>query len=228
MPSDEPGPSPLPPPDAGSRAPLAAEPSRMATGALVLGVMGLVMCFLFVFSALALIFGLLAARQITRSNGALSGMRRARAGWILGVIGLALGGLVVANAVLSDDDVGVGLDEVEVGDCADLSQLDEQLAGLPIVACDEPHDAEVTLVGELNPGGSADFPGDDAVQAAVTAECAGDVFTNYVGVAVDDSELESFPVYPTEREWDQGEGSYACLVFAGDAELTSTVRGSNR
>jgi hypothetical protein len=196
----------------------------MAVAAMVLGIIGLVMCFLFLFSILAIIFGLIATRRIRQSNGAVTGLGKARAGWILGIVGLVIGGLLVALSATGALD-----DDVEVGMCADVSNLEGEVSSVPVVDCDEPHDAEVTATGELNPGGGGEYPGEGRVRQLVGEECSGQSFSDYVGVAYLDSELDVNFVFPNERNWTEADGSYICFAFLPDGtELTSSVRGSNR
>ena len=63
--------------------------SGKATAALVLGILGLVLCPL-IFSILALVFGYQSRRDIDASNGRLTGRGNATAGIVLGWIGIAL------------------------------------------------------------------------------------------------------------------------------------------
>ena len=64
--------------------------SGKATASLVLGIVGLLICPL-ICSGLAIIFGVLARNEIQESGGAIGGLGMARAGLILGVIGMFLG-----------------------------------------------------------------------------------------------------------------------------------------
>jgi hypothetical protein len=71
-------------------------PHKKATAAMVLGIIGL-FCVPLVFSVLALVFGILARNEIDRSGGMYRNRGMATAGIVLGIIGLALGVLFVAN-----------------------------------------------------------------------------------------------------------------------------------
>lgn len=62
-----------------------------AVTALVLGILGLVLCQLLAFPAYFI--GKAAEREILASQGALTGDGMARAGWICGLIGMILTGL---------------------------------------------------------------------------------------------------------------------------------------
>ena len=88
---------------------------------MILGIIGLVLCFIVIPSLLALIFGIISARQIKRSGGALTGSGFARAGWIMGLIGLlAGGGLIAASASGAFDDGETGVFDLEAGDCVNF------------------------------------------------------------------------------------------------------------
>ena len=196
----------------------------MAVASLVLGIVGLVTCFLFIAPVLAVIFGLVAAGRIKRSNGAVTGAGKARAGWILGIVGLVVGaGFWALAATGAFDDDGVALDELEVGMCATVSDLDDEVTSIPVVECDEPHDAEVIGLGEANPGGGGEYPGIVEVNEIVNAECVED-FADYVG-ADPDSELAPTFVFPNEENWTEADGNYVCFAYTqGGDELTASVR----
>jgi hypothetical protein len=80
--------------------------SGKSTAALVLGILGLVLCPL-ICSVLALIFGYQARREIEQSGGRLSGRGNATAGVVLGWVGVvfvvAFIALVIIGASLDDD-----------------------------------------------------------------------------------------------------------------------------
>ncbi len=75
-----------------------AQTSGKSTAALVLGILGLVLCPL-IFSILALIFGYQARADIDRSNGTIRGRGNATAGIVLGWIGIAFMVLLVVGIV---------------------------------------------------------------------------------------------------------------------------------
>jgi Domain of unknown function (DUF4190)/Septum formation len=220
------GPAPYAAPDLGPQR------SAMATAALVLGIIGVVACFVFVFSVLALVFGLLAARTIKRSNGAVIGIKMARAGWILGVIGLLIGGAFIAAGLSGafDEEGVTDLDDVEVGDCVNIDAIDgDAIRGLPAVDCAELHEGEVYFVGQLNADRDRDYPGDDAAGTEAVDRCSGDLFTEFVGTEYADSEFDVYYIYPQRAQWSKTRGTFICIVYSLDgATLTGTVRGSNR
>jgi hypothetical protein len=80
--------------------------SGKSTAALVLGILGLVLCPL-ICSVLALIFGYQARREIDQSGGRLTGRGNATAGVVLGWVGVVVVvgfiALVIIGASLDDD-----------------------------------------------------------------------------------------------------------------------------
>lgn len=84
--------------------------SGKATAALVLGIVGLVLCPL-VCSVLALVFGYQGRKEIDVSGGRISGRGLAIAGIVLGWVGLVIWGLLVALGVIGaivDDGTSSG------------------------------------------------------------------------------------------------------------------------
>jgi hypothetical protein len=204
----------------------------MAVAAMVLGIIGVVACFVFVLSLLAVVFGLVSARTIKRSNGAVTGLKMARAGWILGVVGLLVGGAFVAAGLSGafDEEGATDLDELAVGDCVTIDGIDEDaIRSIPTVECTELHEGEVFAVGELNSDRDRDYPGDDAASDEAIGRCAGDLFTDFVGVPYAESEYDVFYIYPQRAQWNKTRGAYICIVYSLDGPtLRGSVRGSNR
>jgi len=91
----------------GQWAQVAQQSSGKATAALVLGILGLVLCP-FICSILALIFGYQGRREIDASGGRMSGRGNATAGIVLGWIGVAflvlLIGLIILGVAVGGDD----------------------------------------------------------------------------------------------------------------------------
>jgi hypothetical protein len=200
----------------------------MATTALVLGIVGLVLFFLFIPALLALIFGLVSGRQIKRSNGVLPGMGFARAGWIMGAIGL-LGGLafwIVAGVTGAFDEDLESPSDLRVGDCVRLDLDDEEIFLVPTVDCELSHNAEVIAVGELNPDGDREYPGESEVQTEIFETCAADDFTDYIGIDYQDSIYNVYTIFPIEQRWKKDRGEYTCLVISEDGDVTGTIRNS--
>ena len=85
---------PQQPPPYGYVAPPPRQTAGGAVAALVLGILGLVMCGPFA-AIPAIIVGRKATREIDASQGRLDGRGTAQAGYILGIIGTVIGGLAL-------------------------------------------------------------------------------------------------------------------------------------
>jgi hypothetical protein len=77
----------------------APQASGKSTAALVLGILGLVLCPL-ICSVLALVFGYQARREIDASGGRLTGRGNATAGVVLGWVGVVIVGLFLVLIVI--------------------------------------------------------------------------------------------------------------------------------
>jgi hypothetical protein len=86
---------PPPPPQYGApQPPYGGEPPKtpgMAIASLVLGIIGIPACGCLIISVLAIIFGRIAKNDIAQSGGTKTGAGLAQWGFILGIVGLALG-----------------------------------------------------------------------------------------------------------------------------------------
>ncbi len=94
----------------------------MATAALVCGIVGLVMCWAFVPSAVALVLGLVAASRAKQTSDPRAGLGRARAGWIMGAIGVTLFALFIIGTIADLDEDSVDVVDLDVGDCVDVPE----------------------------------------------------------------------------------------------------------
>ena len=132
---------------------------------MILGIIGLVTCFIVIPALLAFIFGLVAARQIKRSAGALTGSGLARAGWIMGLIGLLAGGAFIDcrrdRVVRRRRDRPCSTSRratARTSISTPRPSASSRSATVDVVDCDEEHEAEVIQVGELNPDEDRDVP----------------------------------------------------------------------
>lgn len=141
-------------------------------------------------------------------------------GWLVGLVAVVLA--VVAAAIVlivvvagSDTTAVVDLD---VGDCFDLPSDDGgdvvEFETVELVPCDEPHEVEVVLVGELNPDGEAEYPDDDELFVLVGRRCD-------AGVELPEEIASRFgvvPIAPTQDTWEGADGRFSCIVlqYGGD------------
>jgi Septum formation len=103
---------------------------------------------------------------------------------------------------------GMGEAASLVGTCLDTN-------GEP-VDCATAHDSELYAVVELPDG---PWPGQKALDAASEQPCV-DHFAGYVGVAYDQSTLDSAPLPPDEESWGAGDRQVWCLVVDPAGPLT--------
>jgi hypothetical protein len=195
-------------------------------GALVLGLVGLLACFTIVPSIVAVVLGLVAARSIRDSGGALTGLGLARAGWITGLVGAIAGiGFVAVAFSGAFDDGEVAVVDLEVGQCLRLEVGDgiTELSSVEVVDCATPHEAEVVEVGELNPDGDRPYPSDPELFAEIDAICTLDRFLAYAGGEPAEP-WASYPIAPDEATWERLDGRFVCLALSPDGPRTGSLR----
>lgn len=202
----------------------------MATAALVCGIVGLVLFVLFVVSAVALVLGLVAASHAKQQRGPDDGLGKARAGWIMGAIGVILfGGFVAAAVGGAFDDDEIAVTSLRTGDCVDLDLTTpqaEEIEQLPELPCDEPHDGEVYLVADVSID-TEEYPGEDALFAEIDAMCGGSGFEEYVRAPFGSGGLSYYYLFPVADGWDRGDREFVCIAINDDlSPLTGTVRGT--
>lgn len=148
----------------------------------------------------------------------MTGSNRRRAAAVL-----VAAGLVATTATACGDSTSV-LD-LTVGDCLRSADLQgEQIENIATVSCDEPHDAEIFAATQLPEG---DYPGEAGVRTASEDFCLPE-FETFVGVSYLDSELEVYPLLPTEDGWNSlGDREILCIVVS-PTEVTGTVEGAAR
>jgi hypothetical protein len=177
---------------------------------MICGLAGLLMCFLVVPSIVAVVLGFVAAGQIKRSGGALTGLGAARVGWITGFVGLALAATFFTAAALGafDDDGEVAVFALDPGDCVDvdLQMVEVDVDTMPRIDCTDPHNGEVIATGELNPDRDEPYPDDDALFGELDAICRS-ALTRF-----GDDRFTWLPIGPDERAWNVADGPYVCIA----------------
>ena len=113
---------------------------------------------------------------------------------------------------------------LQIGDCFN-DTTEEELVEVPAVPCSEPHDNEVYYLFDLPEG---EFPGDEAVLAAAEEGCLAQ-FDAFVGMAYEDSELDWFPLSPTEAGWTAiGDREIVCSVWDPAGQTEGSLKGVAR
>ena len=138
------------------------------------------------------------------------------------LVGLVLFGLAAVVIVVAFGELSNGTSDVtdlDVGDCFDLDPDEDGNVGLvDVVACDEPHNAEVVAIAELNPDGDLPYPPDDELFPLADRRCAAIPPDDRFGVVA---------VAPTESTWEARSGRVVCvaLVYA-DGRVTGSHRAT--
>ena len=119
----------------------------------------------------------------------------------------------------------VNINSAEVGDCFDTTTMeaDDYMYIRPL-DCATSHDGEIFFVGRVDsptyptyPDGWRDFVADLCFPA----------FSDYVGDPYYESDLNLDYVYPLEVNWNNGDHTLICFVYA-DAPSTTPLQGSGR
>ena len=138
---------------------------------------------------------------------------------VLGMVAVAIA-LIAVIAVVGRSDA-TSIVDLEVGDCFDLpDDAADRIDLVDVVPCDDLHEVEVVLVGELNPDGDAEYPADDELFALADERCRlADVDRDRFGLV---------PFAPTEDTWNGAAGRFACLAlpFGGGSITGSIVDGT--
>lgn len=113
-----------------------------------------------------------------------------------------------------------------VGDCLNEMEVDhdDSVSTVPIVDCSEPHDLEVYHGGSMD--SALEFPGRDEVIELVDEGCY-EAFETFIGIPIDESDLNLQTLFPLEESWELGDREYLCLVGQFDEQTTGTLADSN-
>jgi hypothetical protein len=111
------------------------------------------------------------------------------------------------------------------GDCVVLADdLEAVNETLPVVPCEEPHQAEVYALVEVDDLDA--YPGERELSDRAELECL-DEFADYVGVDLVDSTLFFTYMIPSVRGWQEEQHrTVVCLVVAAGRPIEGSVAGS--
>ena len=130
---------------------------------------------------------------------------------------------LVALPLAACDRISQSALDLGVGDCfvEPTSTASEEIQDVQRAPCNEPHSGEVMLVADY-PDQDA-YPGVDAFRAWVEANCLGDAFATYTGLAYESAtEIEVSYLYPTTEGWGQGDHEMSCYLVPADGQMVST------
>ena len=109
---------------------------------------------------------------------------------------------------------------VDVGACAQSSDLQGEITDIPTVDCTEAHDAQFVGKFDLDDG---DFPGDDGIKSAAEEGCTS-AFQEFVGIAFDQTTLPvtlNF-IAPTQETWDSAnDREVLCVIYTTDGSTVT-------
>ncbi len=152
-------------------------------------------------------------------------------------LSLALSGCSVLNGIIGggdaqrDDDGNVteesniDIFSLKVGDCLPESSMSGgETSDTDVVPCSDSHAYEVYYEFDLADG---EFPGSDAIQAEVEAECL-PAFTDFIGLEYASSTLDITWYEPTTESWDANDRLVQCLVYDPAGDVEGSLEGAAR
>ncbi|GAB2504327.1 hypothetical protein GCM10027063_49500 [Promicromonospora xylanilytica] len=125
---------------------------------------------------------------------------------------------------------GAEIPDLAVGDCFDTSATSGQttLYRIPVVACTTAHGgeiyAETTAPDSL--AGKGGTPTQQELWDAADAYCYPE-FTKFVGMRWARSELQYWPIAPSEESWAEGDRRILCVVES-EKPVTGSLKGAQR
>jgi hypothetical protein len=136
--------------------------------------------------------------------------------WLAIAVVVTIVGVGLVVALVGSGDTSV-LD-VEVGDCFDLPRDDAgDITSVDVVDCEAPHQAEVVLVGELDPDGDRPYPDDEDLFDEIERRCTA------VAESVGD-DFGILPVAPNEASWVPFSGRFSCVAIPfGGGRVTGSI-----
>lgn len=213
--------------------------SSQGTTALVLGILGVVGCW--ILAPIAWWIGRKEVRAIDDGRRPPENRGNARAGQILGIVGTALLVLVVPVAIVAvyladverneegqiTEEGTLSVFDLEVGDCGDLPDLEVYLS-VTVVPCDQGHEFEVYAISSFPDASGTAYPGDETAAGWADQECYAS-FASYVGVPWEDSpDLTYTYLYPTDESWAEDDREILCMLTHVDegTALTGSMEGT--
>ena len=140
---------------------------------------------------------------------------------------LLLAGCAASNAdpteVVEGTTVAIG--DLKVGQCLSEEAATGEVGIAQAVDCAKPHFGEVMSAGNVKTKG-------DKFDATKIAELANNFcitsFEKFAGLRYDRSELEMFPLVPSEKSWAKGDRIATCIVYDENKLTTGGLRDANR
>lgn len=99
-------------------------------------------------------------------------------------------------------------------------------ASIAVTDCAVEHTGEVFATTVVDQPPEAPFPGESALEPQARAFCQGTAFSDYLGVAYEDSALFAYALLPTEASWATGDRAVACVLYDVNRPLVGSQQGS--
>lgn len=126
----------------------------------------------------------------------------------------------------AEEEPSASVFELELGTCLNDASVPEgaDLADIPQVECDQPHDSElfgiITVDDDSYPGADVLIQkGQDGCQLR---------FGDFVGIDFRSSALDFHFYYPTPSSWSQGDRTIYCMLVDPGLQVTGSLAGSMR
>lgn len=154
------------------------------------------------------------------SRGRLSWLKL----WWIPLIIVAIFAMLFTTDVVSLQGE-VSVHDLRVGDCFDLDlEAAEEVDVVQRVSCDQAHEFEVFVMGDMRPGL---YPTDNELDDAYESICL-DSFEDFIGSPYFESEVWVEMLYPLPQGWDEGDRTITCFVFVPDETVTGTLENTGR
>ena len=148
------------------------------------------------------------------------------------VLVLAVSTLLLAGCAASSTDpievvegTTVAIGDLKVGQCLSEEAATGEVGIAQAVDCEKPHFGEVMSAGNVKTKG-------DRFDATKIAELANNFcitsFEKFAGLRYDRSELEMFPLVPSEKSWAKGDRIATCIIYDENKLTTGGLRNANR
>lgn len=150
---------------------------------------------------------------------------------LLAVVGLGVAAVVALAVALAGAPTPrqLTVDQYRPGDCLQVPSLNPASTWpylVTVVPCTQRHTAEVVFNGRLWPQ-SLPFPGNNAVNAQMTARCER-AFAAYDGAVWSDSAFQINTIGPDKALWAQGLRSVQCVALSPGGSVNYSIKGSRR
>ena len=205
------------PPGPECQRPAATSTNGFAVAALVFGILG---------GLLGFVFGIIALVQIRRTRQKGTGLAVAglvlSALWLL-VIGVAVVLLIAGSADRDTEGEiteggSVSAMSLEIGDCLNGLDEDGSVRSLPAVPCAEPHEGEVYATFDLPEG---DYPGESAIIEQVETGCD-ERLSAVAPEAYEDQSVGLYYLYPLEISWPD-DREVVCIAISMSGTMTGSI-----